>query len=373
MAWVDNLRTFVIVLVVNMHACVTYSHVGDWYVMEAPEPPMTVKMGFLFWQGHLQAFFMGLLFFLSGVFAHKSLERRGARWFLQERAVRLCMPALLYMLLIHPIILFVILGRNGAVLLWRNYLNYLMSGRFFSGNGPLWFALALFAFSMALVLSRWTPGRSPKHSQNSLAPTAAKLVLFGFGLVLGTFLVRLFQPIGTSILNFQLCFFVQYIAAFVAGIAAAKHGWLEQLAISRRAKIAGWLGAVLGPVCLLSVLQLGGEPPEHGPNPYAGGWRPQAFDLAFWEQLTGVALGLGMLALFRRHFNLSGPFAQWLNQRSFAVYVLHAPVLVMLTLWLRPIPGTSLSRMLVLTLLGLLTSYLAAGLAKRVPGLRSIL
>ena len=27
-AWIDNLRTLVIVLVVNMHACVTYSHVG---------------------------------------------------------------------------------------------------------------------------------------------------------------------------------------------------------------------------------------------------------------------------------------------------------------------------------------------------------
>ena len=53
-----------IVLVVNMHACVTYSHVGSWYVNEQPEPGMPVKLAFAFWQGHLQAFFMGLLFFL---------------------------------------------------------------------------------------------------------------------------------------------------------------------------------------------------------------------------------------------------------------------------------------------------------------------
>jgi len=60
LTWIDNLRTFIILLVVNMHACVTYSHVGSWYITEEPEPPMPVKMTFLFWQGHLQAFFMGL-------------------------------------------------------------------------------------------------------------------------------------------------------------------------------------------------------------------------------------------------------------------------------------------------------------------------
>ncbi|MSU61807.1 MAG: acyltransferase [Pedosphaera sp.] len=113
-AWIDNLRTLVILLVVNMHACVTYSHVGGWYKMEAPEPPMAVKIAFVFWQAHLQSFFMGLLFFLSGVFAHRSLERRGARAFLRERFERLALPALLYMLVIHPFMVFVLL-RNPHV------------------------------------------------------------------------------------------------------------------------------------------------------------------------------------------------------------------------------------------------------------------
>src|ERR1041384_5439857 len=93
-AWIDNLRTLMIVLVVNMHACVTYSHVGSWYRMEDPEPAMPLKIAFFFWQGHLQAFFMGFLLFLAGVFAHQSLERRGLGAFLRERARRLGLPAL---------------------------------------------------------------------------------------------------------------------------------------------------------------------------------------------------------------------------------------------------------------------------------------
>ena len=88
-AWIDNLRTLMIVLVVNMHACVTYSHVGSWYRKEQPEPAMPVKMAFIFWQGHLQAFFMGVLFFLAGVFAHYSPERRGLGSFFRERGRRM--------------------------------------------------------------------------------------------------------------------------------------------------------------------------------------------------------------------------------------------------------------------------------------------
>src|SRR5207245_932828 len=36
--FIDNLRWVMIVLVVSMHAAVTYSHVGSWYFMEDPKP-----------------------------------------------------------------------------------------------------------------------------------------------------------------------------------------------------------------------------------------------------------------------------------------------------------------------------------------------
>ena len=77
--WIDHLRTGMIVLVVNMHACVTYSHVGDWYLTIEPDPSMSVKIPFIVWQSMLQSFFMGLLFFLAGYFAAGSLARRGSQ------------------------------------------------------------------------------------------------------------------------------------------------------------------------------------------------------------------------------------------------------------------------------------------------------
>lgn len=377
LAWIDNLRTLVIVLVVNMHACVTYSHVGSWYRMEDPEPAMPVKIAFLFWQGHLQAFFMGLLFFLAGVFAHRSVERRGPAAFLRERATRLGLPSLLFMLLIQPFMLYVLLGyphvpdRPSLGVL---YGRYLASGKILSGSGPMWFALALLCFCAVLAGVRaWKPVRTPATKGSSNAPGVAALLGFGAVLVLATFAIRLTQPIGTNVLNFQLCFFPQYIAAFVVGVAAGKHGWLDALTSSRRARIAGGLGCLGGPLALAIIAGLGGPPPESGPDPYAGGWNGRAFALVAWEQFAGLGLALGLMAWFHQQGNSSGPVATWLSERAFAVYVLHPPVLVGLTPLLRPVAINPVVGPVALTAIGLIVSFMLADGVRRAPGLRKIL
>ncbi|HOA61551.1 MAG: acyltransferase [Verrucomicrobia bacterium] len=377
-AWVDNLRTAIIVMVVNMHACVTYSHVGSWYIKEVPEPAMGMKLAFIVWQFGLQSFFMGLLFFVAGFFSHRSLGRRGPARFLLERAFRLGLPALLYMAIIHPFMVFVLLGHPripdrpplGALC-----SAYVASGDVLRGSGPLWFVLALLLFSA--VLASWRSLR-PASSQvmdpgGVAAPGPSMLLIFGIALGLVTFGVRLVQPIGTNVLNFQLCFFPQYIAAFAVGVAAGRNGWLEALANSPRARVAGWLGVTAGPALLVLLLALGGPPTESGPYRYEGGANWRAFGLALWEQLAGLGLGLGTLALFRKRWTQAGRFARWLSDRSFGVYVLHAPVLVALTPLLRPLDASPFAKALLLTGLGVSASFAAAEIAHRVPGLRRVL
>ncbi len=377
LAWIDNLRTLMIVLVVNMHACVTYSHVGSWYRMEVPEPAMPAKIAFVFWQGHLQAFFMGLLFFLAGAFAHRSLARRGPAAFLRERATRLGLPALLFMLLIQPFMVYVLLGHPhvpNRPSLGVLYGRYLTSGKWLSGSGPMWFALALLFFSALLAGVRiGKPAKLVATDPPKNAPGIVDLIGFGALLVLSTFLVRLVQPIGTNVLNFQFCFFPQYIAAFFGGVAAGRHGWLDALASSRRARVAGWLGCLGGPLLLAVVAVTGGPPPEHSPDPYAGGWNVRAFAAAAWEQFAGLGIALGLLAWFHKRGNSTSRVATWLSNRAFAVYLLHAPILVALTPWLRPAVGNPFVGTGLLTVTGLLASFAVADLARRLPGLRKIL
>jgi glucan biosynthesis protein C len=373
--WIDRLRTGAIILVVNMHACVTYSHVGDWYMMAEPEPTMAAKVPFIVWQGMLQSFFMGLLFFLAAYFAAGSLARRGPGGFARERLVRLGLPSLLYMLVIHP---FILLGLNP----WNHdfgppvayYHHYLTSGKFLGSSGPLWFAVALLLF--CLVLAMWESALGARRSTEASVATGVApsgKILAGFALVLGlgSFAVRLVQPIGTNVLNLQLCFFVQYIAWFLAGLQAARQGWLVPLASSHQARIAGWLALIGGPLTLLALLAFGAK---HGTvEMFFGGAHWQACGLAIWEQLTGLGLALGALTLFSRRCNAHSSVQRWLADRSFGVYLLHAPVLVALAMLFRSLPYHLYGLVALLTIAGLVVSYGLADLARRVPGLRAIL
>lgn len=376
-AWIDNLRTAMIVLVVNVHACVTYSHIGSWYRMEDHEPAMPVKIAFFFWECHVQAFFMGLLFFLAGIFAHRSLERRGPMAFLRGRAVRLGLPSLFFMLFIQPFILYVLLrappGPDRPTLPFL-LERYLTTRRILYGSGPMWFAIALLVFCVVLAGVRaLRPAKPTEAYQQKSAPTTAALLGFGVVLMMSTFLVRLWQPMGTNVYNFQLCFFAQYIAAFIAGVAAGKQGWLEALATSRQTRMAGWLGIVGGPVVMALVALIGKPPAEHGPNFYAGGWNMRAFAYATWEQFAGLGIAPGLMNWFYRRWNFAGRVATWLSNRAFAVYVLHPPVLVALTPLVRPAAVNPFVGVALLTVTGLVASFGVADLARRVPGLRNIL
>jgi surface polysaccharide O-acyltransferase-like enzyme len=104
LAFIDNLRWVMIVLVVSMHAAVTYSHLGSWYFMEDPKPGPLVLLFFAAYQSFLQAFFMGLLFLIAGYFVPAAFDRKGPGHFLRDRAVRLGIPSLVYMVAIQPVI-----------------------------------------------------------------------------------------------------------------------------------------------------------------------------------------------------------------------------------------------------------------------------
>ncbi len=375
LAWADQLRTLVIVLVVNMHACVTYSHVGSWYVQEKPDPPFATQIAFVFWQAHLQSFFIGILLLHAGYFAPRSIERRGPAAFIRERLVRLGLPTLLYMVAIHPLIVFV-LNPNGNAYGSRlaAYLGFLAHGRFLGSSGPMWFAAALLAFSALLAGWRDWRRRAPVgRPPRPRIPGTGVFAAWILALIAATFLVRTAQPIGTSVLNLQLCYFPQYVLAFATGVAAAREGWLPALARSPLARRAGWAGLFLSPLALAGLLVAGGAARGGGFDAYVGGWHWAALGYSGWEQLTGLALGLGFLAFCAAELDRPTRLSRWLADRSFAVYLFHPVVLVALTLALRPLALDPFIKVSVLTASGLAGSLIVADLARRLPGLRAIL
>jgi fucose 4-O-acetylase-like acetyltransferase len=372
--FVDNLRSAIIILVVSMHAAVTYSHVGSWYFMEDPKPGPLVLGVFATYQVFLQAFFMGLLFFLAGYFVPAAFDRKGAQGFIRERVVRLGVPSLFFMLVVQPFTVYWLLrtfAKPGIPSLARAYLPYIVSGRFLEGSGPMWFAVALLMFSLVYTGVRLLRRREPIAQAEPTLPRHWQVV--GLALLMGacTFLVRTVQPLGTSLLNMQLCFFSQYVFLFCVGIHARRHDWLRRLPCSFGLcwfRVASTVGVVCWFALVVPLLK------THTEDKLVGGWTWQSAAFSFWESFFCLGVSLGLLVLFREKLNSRGRVQRFLSENSFAVYMFHTPLLIAVTLLMRDFQAPKLIKFVIATLLGVAISYAASSFFfRRVPLLKRVL
>lgn len=367
--FVDNLRSSLLFLVVAFHTTITYSHIGSWYYSEPGRVDGASAVAFFTFEGHCQAFFMGLLFLLAGYFVPSAYDRKGFRRFLGARLIRLGVPSLVYIFVIQPVLQHFLLHYGDSFLGY--YHGYVVSGDVLTGSGPMWFALALLVFSSAYALLRTVRPLNANAPQRAV-PGLGVLLLSGLAMGAVSFLVRLVQPIGTHILNMQLCFFTQYIVLFIVGAAAFRNNWLEHLP-SRIgfSMLAG--AAALSPATFVTLIVSGGFL-RHGLSPFLGGWHWQSAAYAFWEQTTCVALCTGLLVLSREKFCAGGRLSRLMAQDSFGVYFLHPPVVVAVSQafgWLRLPPVLKAVVMVPIAFLAVLAFVHVV--ARRIAGLKRIL
>jgi len=372
--FIDNLRWVMIVLVVSMHAAVTYSHVGSWYFMEDPKPELATLAGFATYQIFLQAFFMGFLFLIAGYFVPTAFDRKGFWKFLADRTVRLGIPSLFFMLVIQPVTVYWLM-REFAQPSWPSLLQayrpYLSSGRFLSGSGPMWFTLALLFFSLVYAVLRVLKNKAPNDQPESRLPAHTEVA--GLALVIGlcTFLVRIVQPMGTNILNMQLCFFSQYIVLFAVGIHARRRNWLLRIPYGFGMR---WFTLALSAGSLVWFALLYAIVTTHTDSKLSGGFTWQSAALCFWESFFCLGICLGLLVMFREKFNRQGPIARWLSDNCFAVYLFHTPLLIAVTFALRSLTAPKPVKFLLATILGVTVTYFASSLIfRRIPFLKRVL
>jgi surface polysaccharide O-acyltransferase-like enzyme len=91
----DRARSFITLLVVLHHSVVNYTYFGNGDRMRWLGFDLVVLFN--------DSFFMACMFFISGLFVHHSLSRRGAGNFLTSRAWRLGVPFAISILVVTPI------------------------------------------------------------------------------------------------------------------------------------------------------------------------------------------------------------------------------------------------------------------------------
>ena len=372
--FVDNLRILLITLVAMVHLSISYGGAGSWYYKEGPADRFSSVV--LSWHnGTIQSFSMGLFFLIAGYFTPGSYDRKGPRRFLKDRLLRLGIPMLCYDFVIGPLVAYPLI-QTGAWPSAGPYRDYLARyyTRFHIGTGPLWFVEALLIFAPGYALWRAVARTTaPAVERDGRLPGNLTIAAFAVALGAVSFVVRIWLPIGWVFgpLNLQFPFFPQYICLFIVGIIANRRNWLVRIPDSMERL---WLCAALllvfivFPALIVAGGGLGGDI-----TPFAGGLHWQCFAYAVWEQVTGVAIIIALLVLFRKHLNHQGKLAQAASASAYTAYVIHGPVIILVALAIRHITLYPLLKFVLAVLISVPLCFAFANVIRKLPRAKRIL
>jgi surface polysaccharide O-acyltransferase-like enzyme len=314
-----------------------------------------------------QAFFMSAFFLFAGYFTPRSLERRGAKQFLNDRLIRLGIPIVIY------------------TTIFFNINEYMLD--VFRGNpyhirikydpGHLWFLQALLLFAIIYVLFRALANGSASKKSIQLYrdtfPPDATLFLSIAILAILTFIVRLRFPDGVWFLRVQPAHFVHYIFAFYAGVLAYRGDWFRRLS-KAQARRWGIISLVVIPfLFVIGFLGGGLENPEQFSEFIAGGLHWQSFAYATWESFLMVGIIVFLLYFFRERLNRPGPIAKSMAASVFTVYIIHQTILIALQILLFPIAIPTIFKFFLVSLVAVFLCFVLSSLIRRIPYTRGVL
>jgi len=347
-AYLDNVRSFVIFLVIAMHSAVTYSGMGGWYYKEGSTENLSTLefISFGFFQSSLQAWFMGILFFISAFLATKALAKRGAINFIKERLFRLGVPLLIYVFIVSPFNMFVLLKHYAQYTLRQNYIWYIKNLSWLSSTGPLWFVQVLLLFCIIYVIVKKCIINPVKINNVSSKNILFAVVLTG----LAAFFIRIYLPIGSSFMNLQFPYFPSYIVLFIAGIIVGENELWENITDKKNIK---WLViALLISLPIWSAIMVFGGANE-GKTYYNGGLHWQNLAFALWESFIAISFSIGIIAFFKKCVNWDTKLTRVIRDNAFGIYCFHSPILIAVSL---SIKGFVLNPVLKFSLAAILAS-----------------
>jgi len=353
----------VIAFVVMHHLAVTYSGFGSWYYVEATQLSTLSTIWFAFYLSFQQGYILGVLFLIAGYFVAGSYDRKGFDRFTRGRFWRLIIPTLIYMVAITPFIEYVELGNP--------YTGFSLTG-FLSGTGVMWFAVALFGFSLVYGVERMIsriPAPAPGKKQLELSLANALILILVISV--SAFLIRIVQPIGTSVLNMQLCYFASYIALFLVGIIAYRNNMFARISYrtGKRWLISAFVLGFPAWLALIIFATLAGDTAA-----LMGGLTWQSAGFSLWESFVAVAMSIGLIAVFREKLNHQSTLARKLSQNSYAVYMFHPMIIVEVTLLFSGVILYPVAKWLVLCIICVPLCFAATYFVfRRIPLLKDVL
>ena len=351
--FLDNLRYLMVLLVVVLHAAISYGNFVPWWCVKDTG---SVFIDILLLA--LDSFLMPVLYFIAGYFALPSFQQKGVGRFLQAKLTRLGLPVLIVVPLISPTWAYLYhYTRNGASYpltfpeYWAAYMK--RAGDFHVGviksidhfgQSHLWFMSLLLCFfvGFALVAGRknhttTAPKMESRSADSSGNSILLILLIVGVLSTLSTFAAKLMfagpsnpQPwisIGPLLL-FQPERIIMYLLFFIMGVTAFRQQWFTRSTIPGHAAV-WWGSALLFFFSVLAILK-----------PLMGNFSEgKLLVFVFFRTFFCVWLLIAFSKSAAARWNQASRISTRLAQNSYHIYIVHFLIVILLQLALSYWPG----------------------------------
>ncbi|ABA87783.1 membrane protein, putative [Syntrophotalea carbinolica DSM 2380] len=341
--FLDNLRYFIVLCVIVLHAALAYSKLTPWWPVLEGDPGKTGIFDVIVLI--TDVFIMPIMFFIAGFFALKSIRKKGGWLFVRSKLTRIGIPLLAGATVIVPVIGYIYeyfrstdAVSSGYAAYWSTYLKGF--GDFYVGyitsyaqpsHNYFWFLSLLFWFFVVFaclyaIKAKWFGHKSviPEPKDSSALP-----VLLGLGVATGmslVIMVPLFTVNGhepwviiANLVQFQPTRLFLYVFYFPAGIYAAWKGWFSNGKAVGRLRI--WL-----PVCLAMMVFFLGSVQKMG-----GGTTPSLPVLlvyCFSRAFLCLSIFMVLISFAYRYWNRDSKINRSLAANSYGIYILHMPIVL---------------------------------------------
>lgn len=374
--YIDMVRLIMTILVIAVHAAVTYGSIGDWTYEDPAQNELTgIILSFVVF--YSQAFFMALFFFFSGYFTPGSVDRKGWGGFWKDRVLRIGIPLVAYTWFLSLVPNFIdAVGNYGySGTFWQFSIQNFHSD---ADEGPTWFLFAVLLFSVVYFIVRYLIGENKLKSDwvNKIpAPGILSLISGATFISIGMFLVSQFMSIDSAvdvfdIFSLKLAFFPSYIVFFIAGILAFRSKWIDEFS-PKVINFWNWMSAAL--VIVLPAFMILGGAADGYIDQYMTGLNWRCLVTCLWFGFACVSFSISITFWMKNRTVANSRLAAIGSKDNFAVYIIHPLILVPISYMLSFTQMAPMIKFIVNMAITVPICYLAAEILRRLPGLKRIL
>lgn len=340
--YIDNLRSFCILLLFPYHTAMVFNNFGSFYVHGE------IVNSFSYFIHVVSVWFMPLLFVLAGISSAYALKRRTAKEYIKERIFKLFIPFAFGLMLLVPAQTYIAEKFHNEYQggFFEQYSLFFTKQTDLTGYhggftpAHLWFLLYLLVISLiALPLMIWYNKREKKLSLERIG--VLKLIpLFLLPLLMASIAELGGKSLGLLFALFILGFFILS----------------EEKILERLEHNCFFLLGFSGAFILILIV-----------------WYQTIDSSLVYDIFQRFCMWISILALLglaKRYLNFNNSTTQYLARASFPIYLFHQTILVIVSYFVLKLSVIAEIQGLMICIISLLITLVCYEIAKHIPPLR---